>query len=352
MRVELLSLDRDGASWGAALDLLRDRGVVRARDPMFSAAYHRAHAGHVGGDARMVVCDDGARTLALPYLRVPIPGGRFDAQSAHGYGGPLATRADDAWLRDAWRAAAEAMRGDGAVSAFLRLHPLAGNDRLLPPDAARRADRPTASIDPRAPLDGAALSAHRNMLRRSARLGLRGEVGPLDAAGARAFLALYEATMSRLDADESYRFGASYLDALRALDGDVSLAQVRGEDGAVIAGALALWGAREGEYHLAARVDGSENCAGNLLLHTLSEEAARRGLDALHLGGGRTADPHDALWRFKSRVGTGRHTFFTAGWDLDVEAAASLRARWREENGEAPRWFLGWRQPPRGRAAA
>jgi hypothetical protein len=244
------------------------------------------------------------------------------------------------------------MRDDGAVSVFLRLHPLARNEALLPPHAACREDRATASIDLHAGLDGAALSVHRNMLRRAARLGMSSEVGPVDAGGAAAFVPLYAATMTRLEADAMYRFDATYLDHLRGLGEGVSLARVRGADGAVLAAALALWGAREGEYHLAARVAASENCAGNLLLQALAQEGARRGLDALHLGGGRSADPDDALWRFKSRVATGRHTFITAGWDLDADVASSLRARWARENGEAPRWFLGWRQPPRVRTAA
>ncbi|MFO0629155.1 MAG: GNAT family N-acetyltransferase [Polyangiales bacterium] len=351
MRAELVDAAA-GASWDAALSAMQARGVVRARDPMFSAAYHQGHAAHVGGTARLVVCDDGGRTLAFPYLRVPIDARRADAQSAHGYGGPLATTDDPDFLRDAWGAARAVMRADDVVSAFARLHPLAGNEAFLPPDASLRVDRTTASIDPRAGLEGAALSVHRNMLRRAARLGLRADVGPLDADGARAFLSLYEATMSRLDADATYRFGAAYLAALGELGDAISLARVRGDDGAVVAMALALWGAREGDYHLAARVEGSENCAGNLMLHALAQEANRRGLDALHLGGGRTPDPDDALWRFKSRVGTGRHTFQTAGWDLDADAASSLRARWAAAHGEAPRWFLGWRQPPRSRAAA
>lgn len=351
MRAELLSLD-GGGSWGAPLDALCARGVARAGDPMFSSAYHRAHAEHVGGGARMVVCGDGAHTLALPYLRVAIESGHFDAQSAHGYGGPLATTTDPGFLRDAWRAAAGAMRDDGVVSVFLRLHPLARNETILPPGAACREDRATASIDLRAGLDGAALSVHRNMLRRAARLGLRAEVVPVDRENAAEFVAMYDATMRRLDADAMYLFGRGYVDHLRALGDQISLARVRGTHGEVVAAALALWGAREGEYHLAARVADSENCAGNLLLHALAQEGARRGLDALHLGGGRSADPDDALWRFKSRVGTGRHTFCTAGWDLDADVAASLRARWTRENGEAPRWFLGWRQPPRARAAA
>jgi hypothetical protein len=349
MRAELLA---DGARWDAALDALRDRGVVRARDPMFSLAYHRAHAAHVGGEARIVFCDDGKDALVFPYLRVPILQRSADAQSAHGYGGPLATSEAPDFLRGAWRCASDLMRAEGIVSTFVRLHPLAGNEAFLHPDATLRVDRTTASIDPRARLEGPALSVHRNMLRRAARLGLRAEVGALDADGARAFLTLYEATMSRLGADATYRFGEAYLRALADLGEAVSLARVRSEDGAVAAMALALWGAREGEYHLAARIEGSENCAGNLLLDALAQEADRRGLEALHLGGGRTPDPDDALWRFKSRVGTGRHPFLTAGWDLNGDAAASLRARWARENGEAPRWFLGWRQPPRARAAA
>jgi hypothetical protein len=350
MRAEILS--DEGARWDATLGALRERGVVRAGDPMFSAAYHRAHAAHVGGRARLVHCDDGAHALVFPYLCVPILQPFADAQSAHGYGGPLATTDDPEFLRTAWRFAGDLMRGEGVVSTFARLHPLAGNAAFVPPDATLRVDRTTASIDPRARLEGPALSVHRNMLRRAARLGLRATLGPLDADGARAFLTLYEATMSRLDADATYRFGASYLATLADLGEAVSLAQVRSDDGAVVAMALALWGAREGDYHLAARVEGSENCAGNLLLDTLAQEADRRGLTALHLGGGRTPAPDDALWRFKSRVGTGRHTFQTAGWDLSADVASSLRARWARENGEAPRWFLGWRQPPRVRAAA
>jgi len=124
---------------------------------------------------------------------------------------------------------------------------------------------------------------------------------------------------------------------------------VRDVDGRVVSAALAMWSEGWGDYHLAAREEFADNCAGNLLLEGLAAEGRRRGAARLHLGGGRTADPADALWRFKSRVGTGRHTFFTAGVMVERPRYDALVARWTAGpgGGAAPTWFLGWRQPPR-----
>lgn len=348
MRVELVGHGAP-APWDEWLERIAAQGFRNALDPCFGAVYHRAHAAHLGAEACCLRVSEGHDALVLPHLRVPIDGELRDVQSAHGYGGPLATTTDDDFLRRAWTAAKGALTEEGVVACFLRLHPLAENARFLDGTATLRDDRPTVSIEVSRGNEGAALGNHRNMLARATRLGLSHEVLRPTPDDLDAFAALYDRTMDRLAAGEAYRFPRAYLATLATGLGDaLSLARVCAPGGRVLAAALALWGPTSGDYHLAARDDEGDNCAGNLLLDALTREARRRGLSALHLGGGRTARPDDALWRFKSRVGTGRHVFRTAGLVLDRSRYDELITDWTlgPGRGSRPHWFLGWRQPP------
>lgn len=347
MDCELL-IGEDRARWDDACRAADPEG-----DPYARWAYHAAHAGEGHGVAEALSVRDGDRAFFLPWLRRSIPGegGWSDAQSAQGYGGPWCNTDDAAFVAAAWGCARATLQSLRAVAGFFRLPPW--REARLDASLVTRDDRATVSLDVRrgadALLDGPDQANHRRMVAHAKREGLTARIAPMDAAARARFVALYGASMERLDAPAEARYGSAYFETLASLGEDqCALAEAWSDDGTLAAAAVVLRGARMAHYHLAARVPGRDLGVGNLLLQHIADDTAARGLDGVHLGGGRTAREDDALLRFKSRVANRAHRFVTAGLVVEPLRAAALRDAWAREHGHAPSWFLGWRQSPLG----
>lgn len=347
MDCELL-IGEDRARWDDA-----HAAADREGDPYGSWAYHAAHAGEGHGVAEAVSVRDGARAFFLPWLRRPVPGddGWSDAQSAQGYGGPWCNTDDPRFVAAAWGCARATLQSLRVVAAFLRLPPW--RVTALDPSLVLRDDRATVSLDVRrgaaALLDGPDQANHRRMVAHARREGITARMVPFGGDGLARFAALYDDSMRRLDAPPEARYSHAYFEHLASLaEPRCALAEAWSGDGELAAAAVVLRGARMAHYHLAARVAGRDLGVGNLLLQHIAEDAEARGLEGVHLGGGRSPRDDDALFRFKARVGNRAHRFVTAGLVVEPLRAASLRAAWARDNGREPTWFLGWRQGPRG----
>jgi hypothetical protein len=262
-----------------------------------------------------------------------IEGGLRDLESAYGYGGPLSTSDDPGFLAAAHAAFDEWCVQERVVAEFIRLHPLLGNERWLSPRMNLIDDRRTVSLELTA-YQGNAVpfeKAARNAVSRAERAGVRVRRGESDA-DFDSFQALYTETMRNLGADPFYLFTPDYFRSLRALlrrDGFLLLAEL---DGECVGAASFLRGSRLLHYHLAGsrpgpRVPG----AGNALILAAAREGRRLGLSCLHLGGGRTSAPNDALLGFKRSMGSGEHAFKIGRRVHDVARYEELRNWWREE---------------------
>ena len=339
----------NSADWNRQLGTLPQA----CQDVYFTPEYHALHVANGDGQAQAMLLAEGGRSLLIPGLRVAIPeaGGpgvtapQWDWQTCNGYGGPLAS-ADAApeFLETAWREWRQASRRQGVIAAFFRLHPLLGNVRWLPAGASVRRDRATMVVELSDGMEATwqrADSRHRNMVNKGRKEGTR--VAWDDPADWAAFAALYHESMERLGAPETLRFGPGYFAALRNLPGaHVAGVRVGGEFGA---GAIFLFGSCWAHYHLSARRVGAGNHLTNCLLQAALERAVAAGLQRLHLGGGRTAAPDDALLRFKQSLG-GRLLDFQVALVVADEAAYEARcAAWAVQTGRRPEWYLGYRQP-------
>jgi len=330
----------DAPSWRDALDRLGPSDVY------FSPDYHLLHERNGDGRAVCAAIDlAGGSQLLVPGLRVPLSGGAADLQSCNGYGGPLAPASSDrSALELAWSSWREAARGDGIVAAMFRLHPILDNRVWLPDAAIVRRERSTALVDLKDGAEAAwrtADSRHRNMVNKGRRANVAVTWNTDD--GWDAFVALYRAAMTRLNAPSSLRFSDDYFAAIRMLPG-CEVAILEDEHGPA-AGALFLFGSRFAHYHLAARRSDAPNHAANLVLQSAIERASERGLEGLHLGGGTTNDPEDPLLRFKRSIGGTLLDFHVALVVADEVAYAALLAQWTARTGAVPTWLLGYRQP-------
>ena len=132
--------------------------------------------------------------------------------------------------------------------------------------------------------------------------------------------------MHRRGAAPAYHFGDDYYAAL--LDGlgaSLLTAEVRGDDGTVLAAALLLRHQGRLHYHLSGSSAGAARAGcTNLMLWEAIRFAASVGLREFHLGGGVSRD--DSLYLFKRSFGGRDLKYRMSGTVLD-EAAYDKRVR-------------------------
>ena len=283
---------------------------------------------------------------ALPLLLRPLPAAAgWDASSAYGYGGPVATSGDggpplgpalDAWARER-----------GVVATFLRLHPLLGNARLVPGTAELVLAGTTVAwrVDPGRDLRASLHPHHRRWVRRAERVGMQVEVVP----GPRSldeFRALYEDTMRRREADSFYFFPAPYWDALRTHHEDLGLLLVEARlDGRLVAALLCLTAGPWLHYHLGASADeGRSRGASHRCFLAAAEWAQARAMTRFHLGGGLGSGPASPLLVFKHRFDPGSPLL-----PFHVAKVVHDRDRYAELAGthSTDGFFPPWRRNPR-----
>jgi len=260
-------------------------------------------------------------------MRPSVLPGRVDIVTPYGYGGPRATCREPGRRAALIRAFSEDFsaycRAEGVVSEFIRFHPLLGNAADFAEYCRVEFNRHTVAI----PLGEPAYSLRtlpskcRNMVSKAIRAGVT--VHALDAASDwRAFHALYRRDMIRLAAPEFYHFPEELFEAKRTrLGGEIALYGAFLGD-VLIAGAMILRGGEFRHYHLASGSDASRaSGASNLLIHAIAEAEAAKGAKWLHLGGGRTVDPHDSLFAFKRSFTDATELDFCIGKRIRDEAA-------------------------------
>ncbi|MBI3269704.1 MAG: GNAT family N-acetyltransferase [Planctomycetes bacterium] len=342
----------DSAEWEACL-----RRFPEA-DAYYLAAYHRAHEANGDGEARAFVARNGEDLLFHPFLQRAIPADAFerpeagwsDLQTVYGYAGPLATTSDGRFLTDAWLRFFAWCREHAVVAEFVRFHPLLGTHRFAGEGCRVVLDRETVVLplgNAEEELWSAYPSTQRNMVRKARAKGVVCEEEPT-SAGLGVFRSLYADAMDRLSAEAYYRFSDAYFEALREGLGERLRLFVARADDKAAAAALVLAHGPGLHYHLAAGDPGQRALApNNLLLHAIATWGVARGLRWLHLGGGRTPDPGDSLFKFKAGVSRGRAPFHLGFRIHDDAAYERLCSVWMRRKGlrERPPFFLAYRLP-------
>jgi carbamoyl-phosphate synthase large subunit len=242
--------------------------------------------------------------------------GRCDVITPYGYGGPLCSAQDparrDALLRAFERQFRAVCRRRGAVSEFIRFHPLLATHRGVDGelDLVRRGETVWLDISTDEERVMAAMSpAARNKVRRARRDGVvvRAQAGP-DAI--QIFTGLYRETLDRLAAPSSYYFPERYFERLSDLVGPACEILIAWRDGFPLWAGMFL---RDGEllhYHLSGSAGGRIPGVNNLGLLVAALRGASRGARIFHLGGGVGSRP-DSLFAFKASVGDRRAEYWT-----------------------------------------
>ncbi len=258
--------------------------------------------------------------VVFPCLVREVPGaeGRFDVTTPYGYGGPVASGEEPPAFADAYEAWA---RDQGAVTTFIRFHPLYENWRYGAPGAelVRLANTATWPLDPGADLYEGMHAKHRADCRKAEKAGI--EVTVEEGASLDGFVTLYEATMRERDAGGFYLFPPEYWTALAEGFGNRLVRVDARLDGELIASTLILATSPWLHYHLAAMDDtGAKLGASKVLLLEAARWGQERGFAELHLGSG-VGGSEDSLWKFKQRFSDHPGREFWIGKVVHDEAA-------------------------------
>ena len=211
-----------------------------------------------------------------------------DVVTPYGYGGPVG---GDGGFWDAYE---EWARERGVVTTFVRFHPLFGNQRGAPLHVEPLAPTVAWRLDPDRDLRAGLHFKHRNKVTKAENAGAT--VAQHDGLGE--FVALYEDTMRRLDADAFYFFEPAYWERL----GKLPLVRFDAElGGEVVASALCLATPPFLHYHLSGTTNaGRSTGSSTLVLLEAARWAQANGYERFHLGGG-LGGKEDSLHHFKAR---------------------------------------------------
>jgi hypothetical protein len=291
-------------------------------------AYATVCAAQEGGEPRAILVEHGRRSMLLPLIIRPVPGGPHDAVSPYGYPGPLFSGPDEPeFVVESLRTGLDALSAIGVVAVFVRLNPLANTWPLTGIGTIVQHGQ-TVSIDLTLSDEdrwSQMRANHRRDISRAVGLGWEARRDETWEHWA-TFKRQYQATMERHGAAPFYFFDDRYFDGLRDALGERLHLWVAEKDGTVAAAALFTETCGVVQYHLSG-VDWHFSRAHptKLLIHGVCGWARERGDHRLHLGGG-VAGAEDSLFHFKAGFSPLRHPFRTLRVVLDEAEYARLVA--------------------------
>jgi hypothetical protein len=302
-------------------ELIADRGDAASGEDFFrSRPFLDAE-----GVTHTLRIDAEGRDLVAPLAVREIPGtDRLDATSPYGYPGLAGAQGpplDPASIE---------FGPTGLVAVFIR-------HTLGEPPLTGSSERNVVQIaDPEQPAKSR--PSDRNQINRNRRQGygvriLSGpEASPADRSG---FLAAYEETMRRTNAEERYFFGAAYFDRILEAD-NAWLALADAPGGGIAAGSVTVESDGFLHYYLSGSADSNlRDSPMKNILAALVDLAAERGLP-LNLGGGITRG--DRLEEFKRGFANREQPWHTSEIVCDPEAYAALSAGRPAESRFFPRY--------------
>lgn len=285
---------------------------------------------------------DRVDTLEFPGFRHSaavreIPGADLDdLETPWGYGGPVALDEAAFWQGlGLWR---QRQIDNNRVAEFVRLHP------FLNPMSFRgwfdhlRLDRLTILVDLAEPAQTRSRRYSKGTRYSIRQAQKKLSFRKLGAGEGETFRQCYEAGLKRNQAERHYYFPADYYSAVLAAAWATTWVAEQG--GEPVAIACFLDGGAFAHYHLSGGGDAArETFAHYGLLELAIGHFAARGCRWMHLGGGRTSHPEDALLAFKAKFSPRRIPYYTGGL-VYARSAYDRLARGRNER------FLSYRFPP------
>jgi len=266
--------------------------ALRSRDPITPTFFFYKDAGEV---------------FYYPFhLYIVLGTEHYEIQSAYGYGGPKSTTEKEEFIHKAWDSHIKWCKKNRVIAESVRFHPLLENWKFYKGQIMD--NRSTVWVDiTHEDLMASYSGRARTAVRKAQKNGFSVQwVGPekfLDV-----FPPLYNKTMERIEAGASYFFSSEYHASLAKWE--QVLLGICSSERELGASAIFLLDGETMEYHLSASSSyGRKMNATNLLLHEAFLHAKKMGIQRVHLGGGKSAEPNDPLFFFKASFSDRRGAF-------------------------------------------
>ncbi|RUT03099.1 hypothetical protein DSM106972_054070 [Dulcicalothrix desertica PCC 7102] len=266
----------------------------------------------------------------------------FDIYSPYGYPGILVNQEaiTSDFLNTAFKNFQDVLKSRGICSVFLRMHPIL-NEQLLETSLSSNFTLNGETVSINLTLSEPEIWAHtrkghQSTINKCKRLGFTARTVSFSEYYTE-FTAIYEETMNRVKANQSYYFDDDYFNQLLSLQDKLHLCIVEFE-GEVICTSLFFESCGVVQAHLGGtKNDFLSQSPFNLLLHHARLWAKERGNEYLHIGGGIGGSTTDSLHTFKSGFSRQRHQFSTLRLVTDEEKfihLVELRAKALENQPE------------------
>ena len=239
----------------------------------------------------------------------------YDIESVYGYSGPIANNSEPDFLTRAVEAYKEHCVSQNVVCEFMRLHPLANWEKVSSHFDLYNLDRNVVVKELTCSNDEELLVSYpkktRNIIRKTRNnLTISNSEEHLDF-----FVQAYYDTMKKNGALDFYFFDQKYFNELISNPNVTLITVLHNEE--PVSGGFFMAGENYGHYHLSANTDASYNINANYaLLDAAFGHFMRIGINKVLLGGGRTNDPQDSLFKFKCKFSTVTTPFYIAGYDF------------------------------------
>ncbi len=282
------------------LNTLLDRLPARLRHPMLRPEYIYIMAGqYQNAEADFFLFEQQGEFFYHPFIifSTSLNGREVkDIESAYGFGGPISSSLNSAFIKSAQQAYKAYCIKKGILVEFIRFSGCLKNDVFYDGDTYE--NRSVVAVD--LTLEPVTSQIQRRT-RSAIKKATRDEVEVIwskEPHHVEAFIDLYYESMKRLAADAFYFFSRDTLKNLVALTQcKLALACYQGE---IVAAASFFADGDFMEYHLSANnQQGQKVNATKLIIAKAMQKGAEQGMKYLHLGGGTSACENDPLLRFK-----------------------------------------------------
>ena len=254
----------------------------------------------------------------------------YDLETPYGYGGPLTNCYETEFIENAFSAYRKECIAQNIVSEFIRFHPFNPISKFCDLFDFHVQERQVVVVDLTLTTEERWTKyskTTRNILRKAnKKLQRRKDNAALDN-----FYSLYELTMDKNNASDFYYFQTEYFNKLSEVNG-VELLNVELENSIVSAGFF-MHGKELAHYHLSANhIDFLRENGNYALLDFAFENAKAQGCSWMMLGGGRTSDENDSLFKFKAKFSDLILPFYIGGLTFLPDIRNKLNTIWQNEN--------------------
>ena len=267
----------------------------------------------------------------------------FDLETPYGYGGFYSNNSDIQFLKNAFNQYSEKCYQENIIAEFVRFHPFNFiTEKYSSFFDFFSKDRSVVIVDINQTIEERwknYSSNTRNVLRKCEKNNLHFQ----KSNNSKLFIEMYYDTMKRNNALDYYYFKVDYFDKL-FIRNDAQLFEVIKDD-RIIAMGIILFGKEIAHYHLSANTEDSLKLNANYyLLDRTFNYSKEFGKKYFLLGGGRTNNLDDSLFRFKKKFSKDLLDFYISGKIYNQKKYAQYIKTWEDITGnEDVKYFLKYR---------